>query len=165
MHTISSEELTLDSQIASLIIPVANKTLILPTVSVAEVLPYTKPQLRSAEIDQIPGWFLGKLSWRGTMVPVISYEAINGEQMPGIKDNTQMGILNSTGVSSRLPFICFPIQGIPHLINVVPDMIKEDSQQKCGLYDEMSIIINSQPATIPNLTRLEQATVQLLNLE
>ena len=86
------------SDIPSLLVPVVNQLLMLPTVSIAEMLPYRKPSLKSAEIENMPEWFLGLVQWRGLSIPMISYEAINGQPIAPIKAVSQMSVINSTGV-------------------------------------------------------------------
>lgn len=151
-----------NTEIASLLVPIANRQLLLPTVSVAEMLPFQKPQLRDSEFSQLPTWFLGSVRWRGVKVPMVSYEALNGDDIPPIKGVSQMAILNNTGVDSSLPFLCFPTQGIPRLSRVTPELIKEDSSQARMIYDEMSIIVNEESAVIPDIKKIEQAVVALL---
>jgi chemosensory pili system protein ChpC len=162
IHAMPTKAKTASNQIPSLLIPVANGQLILPTVSVAEMLPYKKPQMRDTQIDKLPGWFLGNVLWRGVMVPMISYEAINGNAIPTIQLTSQMTILNNTGVSEKLPFLCFPTQGIPRLSRVTPELIKEDTATILKPYDDFNIVVNGEFATIPALEKLEGTVVELL---
>jgi len=114
---VGNAEATLSDEIPSLLLPIADGKLLLPTVSVAEMLPYKSPQKPKVEsaIGEIPEWYIGDLIWRGIMVPMISFEVANGEAMPTIKPTSQIAVLNSTANYSQLPFICFPTQGIPRL--------------------------------------------------
>lgn len=154
---------TISSTLPSLLVPIANKQLLLPTVSIAEMLPYQKPQMRNVDIETSPAWFLGMVRWRGIMVPMISYEAINGGEIPAIKGVSQMTILNNTGVNPDIPFLCFPTQGIPRLSRVSEGVIKEDSSQDKMAYDEMNVMVNGEPATIPDIEKLEHALIDVLN--
>lgn len=160
----ANESKQLNDEIASLLIPIADQQLLLPTVSVAEMLPYKKPQIRDTQIDILPSWFLGNVLWRGVMVPMFSYEAINGQPIPSIKGVSQMAILNNTGASDQLPFICFPTQGIPRLNRISVDAIKVDENQTLANFDEMHVIINDDAAIIPNIQKIEQAVAALLGL-
>ena len=149
------------ANIPSLIVPIANRDLLLPTVSVAEMLPFVKPQLRQTDL---PSWFLGNVHWRGVAVPMFSYELISGEQPLAIKNTSQMAILNSTGISRALPFLCFPTQGIPRLSRVSSDSIKEDKQHPLQAFDQMNAIVNGDGVSIPDVSKLEQELVDLLSL-
>jgi chemosensory pili system protein ChpC len=150
-----------ESDIPSLIIPISNRQVLLPTVSVAEMLPFVKPQLRQTDLAP---WFLGNVIWRGVTVPMISYELINGEQPLPIKATSQMAIVNSTGVSVALPFICFPTQGIPHLSRVSSTIIKEDKVIPLQAFDQMNVTVNDDTVAIPDVSKLEREIVSLLGL-
>ncbi len=162
--TSANESDALSNDIASLLIPIADQQLLLPTVSVAEMLPYKKPQMRDTQIDILPNWFLGNVLWRGIMVPMFSYEAINGFPIPSVRGVSQMAILNNTGANPQLPFLCFPTQGIPRLNRVSEDLIKIDATQAPASYDEMRVLINDESAVIPNVQKVEQAVAALLGM-
>ncbi len=161
MDVVSTNNKVASNDIPSLLIPIAGRQLLLPTVSVAEMLPYKTPH----KVDGVqPSWFLGEVLWRGVKVPMFSYEAINGEAIPEVKGISQMAILNNTGSHDQLPFLCFPTQGIPRLSRVVPESIKENAELACRPYDEMNIIVGQDTATIPDITKLEQEVASLLSL-
>ncbi|MGS2717902.1 chemotaxis protein CheW [Eionea flava] len=148
------------AEIPSLIIPIAKRNILLPTVSVAEMLPFVKPQLRRTDL---PPWFLGAVQWRGVSVPMFSYERLNGEEPLAIKPTSQMAILNSTGVSAEYPFVCFPTQGIPRLSRVAPDAIKQDIQSSTLAFDQMNVLVNDELVSIPDVSKIEQALIDLLH--
>ena len=150
-----------ESDIPSLIIPISHRQILLPTVSVAEMLPFVKPQLRHTDLAP---WFLGNVTWRGVAVPMISYELINGEQPLAIKATSQMAILNSTGVNAALPFLCFPTQGIPRLSRVSSESIKENKDIPLQAFDQMNVTVNEDAVAIPDVSKLEREIVRLLEL-
>jgi chemosensory pili system protein ChpC len=62
------------SEVSSLLIPLHEKQLILPNVTVAEIIPYRMPKI----ISNHTSWLLGQLEWRNIHIPVLSYEALSG---------------------------------------------------------------------------------------
>ena len=48
--------------IPGILLPVTGRMLLLPGVSVAEVVEYIKPT--SPDVDDVPPWYLGKIDWR-----------------------------------------------------------------------------------------------------
>ena len=50
--------------------PLNNWQLLLPNSAVAEIIGYTTPE----SANQGSGWYDGKISWRGVLVPVVSLE-------------------------------------------------------------------------------------------
>lgn len=150
------------SEIPSLLVPMVGHKLILPTVSVAEMTPYEAPQPHQAiEGDDIPDWYLGSMLWRGIMVPMISYEILNGEPLAPIQPESQVIILNNTGVSEQLSFICITTQGIPRLSRVAANEISQNTEATLRDYEEMRVYVAGEEAVIPNITKLEQACVNL----
>lgn len=153
------------NEIPSLLVPVGGTKLVLPTVSVAEMVPYQAPQARDKTVvETIPEWYLGTFNWRGVRVPMVSYELLNGDAAPSIVEHSQILILNNTGVSSKLPFLCMPTQGIPRLSRVAVDEISENTQVFCKDYDQMQVYIAGEQAVIPDVTKLEQICATLLGL-
>lgn len=161
-----SESITVDdstNEIASILIPVAGKDLLIPTVSVAEMIPFQSPQPDSSiHPKNQPKWFLGNLYWRGVKLPMFSFEAMNGDPLAVIKPDSQIVILNSLGTSSKLPFFCFPTQGIPHLSRVVESEISETPNTTLNQYDLMHVAIAGSQAIIPDLKSMEAECVTSL---
>ena len=140
-------------EIPSLLIPMQSHQLLLPTVSVAEMIPYREPQ--SDPLSENHSWYLGRLSWRGINVPMISIEGINGQAIAEPKGTSQVAILNTTGNDMRLPFLAIPTQGIPHLCRVVRDEISEDLQTPLGNFEEMHVYVAGEQAVIPDINQIE----------
>ena len=61
--------------VASLLIPVHNKSLLVPNIVIAEVVAL---QMISP-LPEAPSWALGSILWRGEQVPVMSFEIANSE--------------------------------------------------------------------------------------
>jgi len=65
-------------EVPSLLIPLAHSQLLVPTVTVAEMIPFQWPDHDS----EAPDWYLGNIMWREQSVPLVCYEVLNGEAMP-----------------------------------------------------------------------------------
>lgn len=151
------------TEISSLLVPMVDHQLLLPTVSVAEMIPYFQPNQEDHPIGA-PNWFLGHLSWRGVQVPIISFEAINGHDIAPIQPSSQIAILNNTGQHNKLHFIAMPTQGIPHLCRVVASEISDNRHIPCQNYELRQVFVAGEQAAIPDIERLEQACIQILAL-
>ena len=57
-------------QIASLLIPMIGKPLLVPNVAVAEIVGWEQPE----KAEGSPDWLLGEVEWRGVTLPVVSLE-------------------------------------------------------------------------------------------
>jgi chemosensory pili system protein ChpC len=156
---------TLDNsnEIPSLLIPMTHYKLVLPTVSVAEMIPYQAPKPYASLNDKVlPDWFLGTLLWRGTSVPMVSFEKINKQLAAPINPESQILIMNNTGVSNHLPFICMPTQGIPRLSRVAMNEISQNTQISVLEYEVMQVFVAGEQAVIPDVSKLEQTCTELL---
>jgi len=151
------------NEIPSILIPIASGQLLIPTVSVAEMIPFQAPQPDSSiSSKNQANWFLGNLYWRGTKVPMFSYEAMSGDTLAPIQPDSQVVILNSIGLSPKVPFICFPTQGIPHLSRVMPTEISEVTGEPLADCDLMHVSIAGSQAIIPNIETLEKNCLTML---
>ncbi|HBZ98965.1 MAG TPA: chemotaxis protein, partial [Pseudomonas sp.] len=53
-----------------LLMPLADRMLLVPNVAVAELIPYRAPQA----VQGMPAWFLGQVQWRDLSLPLLSFE-------------------------------------------------------------------------------------------
>jgi chemosensory pili system protein ChpC len=140
-----------ESVIASLYLPVSNKQLLLPNVSVAEVVTYQEPK----KLIEGPDYFLGTVHWRGIDVPVVSYELANGLTLNETTSSARIAVINTIGEhQNALTFFAIITQGIPRLVKVSEDIIKKTKQKK-GVADAAIIMVDGEDAIIPNLDYLE----------
>ena len=84
-----------DAIVASLLVPMQQKNLLVPNVSIAEVVP--RSELEQA--DNAPPWHLGHLHWRGERVPVISFEIANSQVRGQDVRDARIAVFNA--VSAR----------------------------------------------------------------
>jgi chemosensory pili system protein ChpC len=139
------------SIIPSLYLPVGNTQLLLPNVSVAEVVGYQAP----ANTGSKQNYFLGMFPWRGINIPLISYEVANGQVVSPITPNSRVAVINTIGAhQSDLPFIAIVTQGIPRLVKVSSDLNKH-SEGNLGKADAAMIKLDGEEAIIPNIEYLE----------
>jgi chemosensory pili system protein ChpC len=59
-------------ELPTFLVPLQKSNILLPSSSVAEIIPYEPLQ----RIQDTPDWFLGLLGWRGIEVPVLSFEML-----------------------------------------------------------------------------------------
>ncbi|GAB2188523.1 chemotaxis protein CheW [Sessilibacter sp. MAH2] len=140
-----------------LLVPLAEYNLLLPTVSVAEMVPYEMP----FHGDVGPNWYLGEFYWRNIPVPLVSYEVMNGQPNPGVTTRARVAILNTTGQSEHLNFIALVSQGIPRLAQVENELIVDDGKDPAHPYELMRVKIAAEEAVIPDLERIEKAYLSL----
>lgn len=143
--------------LSCVLIPVQEGNLLLPNVSIAEIVDYAQPDA----LDEAPAWLLGQLNWRGTSLPVISYDAANGgvSALPE-GHRGRIAVLNTIGERhDRLPFIAIVTQGIPRQAKVEEAALAPMDGSK-GPADLMIVDFEGEPTRIPNLEYLEQLAAE-----
>lgn len=139
------------SVIASLYLPMAGDKLLLPNVCVAEVVAYQDP----VKPKKAPDYYLGLVKWRGIDVPLVCYEVANKtgkfERAPGAR----IAVINTIGAQSdRIPFFAMVTQGIPRLVKVASELIKE-GDKTAGPAELARVRVDGEDAVIPNVEFLE----------
>ena len=147
------------NEVASLLIPLVERLLLVPTVTVAEMIPYQEP-LRN---PSAPDWYLGDVGWREQQVPLISFEVINGEPKPTFGAGCRIAVLNNTGVSDKLPFLGLAAQGIPRLSRVKADEIQELEGKDLKRYELMAVMHAGESVIIPDVSALERTLAEYIN--
>lgn len=138
------------SQVACLRIPKEPESLLLPNVSVAEVIPYEAPSLEAKG----PEWFLGTFQWRNIDVPVVSLELMDGDQQLEISDRSRYAIINRLSDSAKYDFFAVAIKDLPTLVRVHPEEIKElDRDLKSS--ERAVAKLGTQDVVIPDLEKIE----------
>ena len=140
-------------ELYSLLVPLAGTRLIVPRVCVAEVTGVG--QLRLFEDD--PRWLMGTVSWKGRSVPLVSFEAACGEEVPELGNRARAVIFHA---SPRINggFYALMSQGLPQLVRVNPAVVSPDDER--GWPPEAPIIcrirmINEYPL-VPDLAGVER---------
>jgi chemosensory pili system protein ChpC len=146
-------------EVASLLIPLQGQSVLLPNVTVAEIIPVAPVQ----PVEDAPSWYLGNCQWRELTVPLLSFEALNGEPTPGFHTHARFAVLNTTGLHSDFPFMAILTQGLPRLARVSEDEIstREDADNRA--YDLMHVSWAGEYTLIPDITAMEQTFLEYLH--
>ncbi|RYZ94879.1 MAG: chemotaxis protein CheW [Moraxellaceae bacterium] len=146
-------------EVASLLIPLQGQTILLPNVTVAEIIPSSPVQ----SIENSPLWYLGNFQWRELTVPLLSFEALNGEAASGIHTRARFAVLNTTGLHDDLPFIAILTQGLPRLARVNEDEISAREDAENRRYDLMHVSWAGEYTLIPDVTAIEKTFLDYLH--
>ncbi len=146
------------AELATLLIPIEGSHLILPNVSVAEILDFESPSAK----DDVPTWYLGWLHWRTTRVPVISFEALNDQPFKSNTNDAKIAIINGISDNELLPFWGIVTRGAPRLMRVTSQEIVEDRETSAGPAEQMLVSVHGEPATIPDITWIEQQVLKVM---
>lgn len=144
-------------EIPCLLIPMMGATLLIPTMTIAEMAP-----MQPAEsVPDTPDWFIGLYHWRNQAVPLLSYEVLNGRSYSPLNPQGRVAVLNNTGIDERLPFVALPTQGIPRMAKVGKDDITENTDVPKKSFDLMAVRVGMEELSIPDVAALEHAYIKL----
>jgi len=139
------------NQVDCLLIPLKDKNLLLPNVSVAEIIPFSHLLTTASSAD----WILGRIDWRGTPVPVVCYEMLNRQSTPAPNPDARFAVVNGVGNHREMPFYAILIQGIPRLVHLAENDIQEVEAMNAGEYDITAVSLEGGQAMIPDLEHIE----------
>lgn len=135
--------------LTGLLVPLADRTLLVPNVAVAELIPYRTPQA----VPGAPAWFLGQVQWRDLNLPLLSFEAAsNGTAQVGA--GARIVVLNALGGREHVRFIALLVQGIPRSVKVDADLAR--AELALAPLELDAVELGDVQARIPDLVGLEQ---------
>ncbi|QCY15199.1 chemotaxis protein CheW [Pseudomonas sp. MPC6] len=140
------------SNLTGLLLPLADRHLILPNVAVAELIDY---QPGTFDLDA-PPWCLGRVAWRNRQIPLLSFESACGNKIV-IGERARIVILNALGGLPELKFIALLVQGIPRSYKLDSQLSYVDVPL-CSL-EQAAVQIGEQVAKVPDLLALEALLV------
>lgn len=135
--------------LTGLLVPLADRTLLLPNVALAELIPYRAPQAG----EGMPDWLLGQIAWRDLRLPLLSFEAACGGQAQ-IASGARVAVLNALGGRPKVKFIALLVQGIPRSIKVASDLPAADVA--LAPLELGAARVGDEVVRIPDLVGLEQ---------
>jgi len=144
-------------ELASLLIPLQGSLLLVPNVSVAEIV----PPGRIDPVADSPDWYLGDYQWRDLSIPLLSFESLQAGVQPRQSGRARVAIFNTTGVTDQINFFALMTQGLPRLARVTPDELQvRDGERRP--YEQMRVNWAGEAAVIPDLPVLEQVLLEYL---
>lgn len=135
--------------LTGLLVPLADRTLLLPNVAVAELIPYRAPQVS----EGMPEWFLGQIAWRDLRLPLLSFEAACGGQAQ-VASGARVAVINALGGRPKVKFIALLVQGIPRSLKVGSDLPAADVE--LAPLELGAARVGEDVVRIPDLAALEQ---------
>ncbi len=138
-------------ELACVLIPLQGTQLLLPSVCVAEILPWR----RVKPLENAPDWCLGLLGWRGEAVPVVRFEWLNQRDLGATASARCLVVMNRTGAGATLPFYALATDGLPRLVQLA-DGDLEDSECDLGPAESRAVRLGTETAVIPDLEFIEE---------
>ncbi len=146
-----------EQQLGGLILPLQGRALLVPNTAIAELVGWQPG-------EELPGGvqrdgLIGRVSWRGLSLPLVSFEVLAGEAEPDVTEVTRIAIFNTLEPSSGQGFFAVLLQGIPRSV-VVDGRLQPDSQAQPRSGELEAVWLDGQTLYIPDLDGLEQGLVR-----
>jgi len=135
--------------LTGLLLPLADRTLLLPNVALAELVPYRAPQTA----ESMPPWLLGQFSWRELRLPLLSFEAASNG-VASVGPGCRVAVLNALGGRPQIKFIALLLQSIPHSVKVDSNLARADVE--LAPLELEAVSLDGNVLKIPDLVGLEQ---------
>ncbi|NBA96637.1 chemotaxis protein CheW [Pseudomonas sp. R5(2019)] len=136
------------NSLTGLLLPLGDRSLLLPNVAVAELIGYQAGVTREDE----PAWSLGRIIWRDLSIPLVSFEAASGGSTH-VGERARIVVLNALG-DSGIGFIALLVQGIPRSCKIDNQLNYVDVP--LGPLELAAVQVGEQVPRVPDLIALEQ---------
>ncbi len=150
----------LGSDINCLLLPIGRLGLVVPSVCVAEILPWR----RIREVADSPDWLLGTFPWRGDAIPVVRFEKINGATDEPAREAAQqnpcVAVMNRCRSVHSQAFYAIATDGLPRMLQVGEEDIVAE-QTHLGVAESAAMKLGTEQLRVPNLGYVED---QLANV-
>ncbi|PCJ49620.1 MAG: hypothetical protein COA74_05560 [Gammaproteobacteria bacterium] len=146
-----------NQEIYSLIVPMRGTTMLIPNKALAEIAPFidSEPPPKDHKI-----WHLGYLNWRGSRLPVISFEHIVDDDYPPLDRRLKMvAIINTQLGLKETPYFGIGVKGIPRLGLVTKDSIEHRDAKNIAQLDDSikaDVLFNNREMLIPDIKFIEK---------
>ncbi|MBF8778870.1 chemotaxis protein CheW [Pseudomonas fulva] len=136
------------SILTGLLLPLADRTLVLPNVAIAELVgqPASIPEAGQAQ------WHLGWLDWRQRRLPLIGFEAACGGHTPW-GERSRIVVLNALG-DTGLRYLALLLQGMPRSCKLDSQLSYVDVP--LADLELAAVQVGDQVARVPDLVGLER---------
>lgn len=136
------------SSLTGLLLPLGDRTLVLPNVAVAELVGQRTLSCQQGQID----WHMGWLDWRQQRLPLIGFEAAcGGQTLCG--ERARIVVLNALG-DTGLRHLALLLQGIPRSCKLDSQLNYVDVP--LAALELAAVQVGEQVARVPDLAALER---------
>lgn len=148
-------------EVYSLLMPVHGGRIIVPRAAVAEVMGYSKPKDRP---EGAPAFVLGFVEWQNQRIPLVSFEAARGGDVPELGRRTRIAVV--FGIADRLKPNVFAVvtQGYPYLVRVNENVLHSEAVETEEPLILARVRMANEKPFVPDLEKLELLIAESLGI-
>ncbi|HYW04176.1 MAG TPA: chemotaxis protein CheW [Gammaproteobacteria bacterium] len=146
------------NDVYSLLLPLSgNRRLLLPNAAIVEVIGHTAID----PVENSPAWQAGSVAWGDRRLPVISFEAADGDDLPPASPRARVAILYNIDESLDDDYLALVVQGHPHLVKVERGLLQQGREEP-GVDSPVlcRVRIGTTEAIIPDLDFLARLVAE-----
>ncbi len=151
-------------EVYSHLIPISDGRIIVPRTAVKEIMGFTAPKVKS---DDAPDWFLGIINWQEASIPVVSFEAACGRDVPKLGRRTRIAVIQCIAGLLDPPVFALVTQGYPYLVRVNAGVLQFDEQSAASAQGPVlsaARMANERPV-VPDLEKIESMLANVMGIE
>jgi chemosensory pili system protein ChpC len=135
----------------SLLLPLSDRTLLVPSVALAELINQRPAEPRPGA----PDWYLGDIVWRDLRLPLLSFETASSGSAPAVAGaGARIAVFNAIGGRAQLKFFALRVQGIPRPQRIEASLAPAGAP--LAALELESAVVDGEVVRIPDLLALEQ---------
>lgn len=150
-------------QLNGLLFSLSDRTLLVPNTAVAELIGW-QPLVVPGTAAQAANGLAGLISWRGTEIPLVVLEVMDGGEEPEHGSSTRMAIMNSLGAMQGRGFYALLVQGIPRSV-ILDAYLQRDSAATLLPTEADAVHLDSRSVRIPDLEAIEENLFSILQAQ
>ncbi len=143
------------NELSCVLIPTPGEQLLLPNVSVAEIVPWR----RIKPLENGPSWCMGFSGWRGQTIAVLNYAGF-AQDVDAPAAARCMVVMNRARSTTGPAFYALAAQGLPRMVQLVDEDLGGENLP-LGPADVMKVTVGTEVATIPDLAYIERCVGEL----
>ncbi|CAA0080107.1 Uncharacterised protein [BD1-7 clade bacterium] len=141
----------------TLLCQIESNILLLPDVSVAEIIDYQPVE----SDDDMPTWFLGLLDWRELEIPLVSLEALKDNTFFSHSSTLKIIIVNSTSHRDDFAYWGFVAAEAPKMRRLVKDQLTA-GELSDSEFVRAAARMDDDTVLIPDLAAVETQIAELI---
>jgi len=152
-------------QVNSLLLPVIGTVLLVPQLSVAEVLSSNDLSSEDVSLDKATGspHGYGWVRWRDQNVPLLSFDSIYSGQRPSLDQGLKIVICNAVFAAAATGFYALVVTDFPRALrlSIEAEMVVDGStSDQQGV--QMRVMIDGEEVLIPDFEFIEQVVSEIV---
>lgn len=148
-----------EREVACVLVALHDRQLLLPNVTVAEVVRMQRIQA----VGNAPDWLVGMTSWRGKVIPVLSPEHVLADrgdpEPPPRTSSCSLLVMNRSRPVEGMEFYVLLVRSLPRMLWVAAeDLTVVDGP--LGAAEVAKLRLGRDEVTVPRLAYFEELVVQ-----